>query len=417
MMKKLILILLLLQATLAHAQVWEGTYQTQYGPVKLVYEDGMYYGDYAGGGTVIAFEHYHQSFELHGLFFNGNARGKFIWSFSTNGNLNVQGFMGYYAYDNTTTLADIRKKGNSYRSDFQTTKAEYSWSGKRTSTAKVTDLQTAVWNGKWPSNFGELTLEQVGNQVTGKYSTLGDIKGTYDKTGKKLKGTFTNKGRTGYMEWTFEGNSFTGKWGWDSRMGEDKPWTSTKTVKSNKAVPKPAAAPASTAVPAGATKKIKVHIGSIIAQDISHVRDPELYGFAGVKLYRVTSSGREEIKSFGNKPANFFDRTENNPFPQDKRYAYRVDFAASPEYVREFTINAQDLNNPNVDIEIEIWHHIKGKVIGPNADMGYHKEVMNIEQIQFENGSVLRVGSGYRNGKSLTATSSKSHAIIYLTGL
>ncbi|GAB2486247.1 hypothetical protein [Algoriphagus taiwanensis] len=398
--------LLVLLTHWAQAQMWEGTYQTQYGAVKLVYENGIYYGDYAGNGTVLAFESNNTNFELHGVFFNGNARGKFLWR--AGANLQVQGFSGHFAYDNTVSLQDLRGKGIYFISDFQTGNSQFNWNGKRTSTSKVTDLQTAVWSGKWTTNFADLVLEQVGNQVTGKYGNVGDIKATFDKSKKVLKGTFTNNGRTGYLEFAFTGNGFTGKWGWNQQMTENPAWTGTKSIKSNKPVPVVAAS--------SSTKKITVRLASILAEEIPSNRNPEIYGFAGVRVYRVTASGREEIRSFGNKNANYFDRTENNPFPRDSRYAYRVDLANTPDYLREFTISAQDLNNPNVDIELEVWHHVKGKVLGPNFDLGYHKEVLNLEGINFERGGLLRVGQGYRNGQRQSNLASKSQVMIYVTG-
>lgn len=408
-MKHLIILILFLLTGFAQAQMWQGTYQTQYGPIKLVHENGIYYGDYAGGGTVIAFEYYNAgNYELHGLFFNGNARGKFLWRLAGQ-SLQVQGFRGNYAYDNSTSLQDIRSKAQYFVNDFDVSKTDFQWTGKRTSSAQVTDLQTAVWSGKWKTNFGDLVLEQVGNKVTGTYSSVGEINATYDKNAKKLKGTFTNKGRTGYLELTFTGNAFTGKWGWTTQMTETQAWTGDKAIKSNKPIPAP--------VSASATKKITFRLGSIMASDIPSHRNPEIYGFAGIKVYRVTSSGREEIRSFGNKAPNYFDRTENNPFPRDSRYAYRVDLPNSPEYTREFTISTQDLNNPNVDIEVEIWHHVKGKVLGPNYDMGYYKEILNLENIRFESGNLLRVGQEYRNGQLQRNLDSKSHAMVYVSGL
>lgn len=407
---KIVFLLLLLQiSNWAQAQMWQGTYQTQYGPVKLVHENGIYYGDYAGGGTVIAFEYYNAgNYELQGLFFNGNARGKFVWRLAGQ-SLQVQGFRGNYAYDNSISLQDIRSKAQYFANEFDVANTDFQWTGKRTSTAQVTDLQTAVWSGKWTTNFADLVLEQVGNQVSGKYGNVGEIKATFDKSGKVLKGTFTNNGRTGYLEFSFTGNGFTGKWGWDQQMTESTAWTGNKLVKSNKPVPVAAAA--------SATRKISVRLASIVAEEIPDYRNPEIYGFAGVRVYRVTASGREEIRPFGNKNANYFDRTENNPFPRDSRYAYRVDLASTPDFLREFNIASNDLNNPNVDIEIEVWHHIKGKVLGPNFDMGYYKEVLNIETIRFENGGLLRVGQGYRNGQRQSNLPSKSQAMIYVTGL
>ena len=152
-MKHLIILILFLLTGFAQAQMWQGTYQTQYGPIKLVHENGIYYGDYAGGGTVIAFEYYNAgNYELHGLFFNGNARGKFLWRLAGQ-SLQVQGFRGNYAYDNSTSLQDIRSKAQYFVNDFDVSKTDFQWTGKRTSSAQVTDLQTAVWSGKWKTNF------------------------------------------------------------------------------------------------------------------------------------------------------------------------------------------------------------------------------------------------------------------------
>lgn len=404
---RILSLLLFLLSGVTYAQMWEGTYQTQYGPVKLVYENGIYYGDYAGNGTILAFEYFNRDHELHGVFFNGNARGKFLWR--SGADLQAQGFSGHFAYDNSISLQDLRGKGVYFISDFQTGNTQFNWNGKRTSTSKVSNLETGVWSGKWKTNFAELDLQQVGNRVTGKYGSLGDIDATFDKGKKILKGTFTNNGRTGYLEFAFSGNEFQGKWGWNPEMTESPAWSGNKIVKSNRAVTAP--------VIASATKKITVRLGSILAQEIPSHRNPEIYGFAGVRMYRVTSGGREEIRPFGNKSANYFDRTESNPFSRDSRYDYRVDLPNTPEYIRDFTISSQDLNNPEVDIEVEIWHHIKGKVLGPNFDMGYYKEVLNLEAINFESGGLLRVGQGYRNGQRQGNLNSKSQAMVYVTGL
>jgi len=81
------------------------------------------------------------------------------------------------------------------------------------------------WTGKWRTNFGELTLKENGNTVMGNYSNKGLINGKIIQNGTEniLEGLFTNDSRQGFFKFIKNGNSFEGKWKWET----DTNWNST----------------------------------------------------------------------------------------------------------------------------------------------------------------------------------------------
>ncbi len=380
-MKKITTAILLLLALAMNAQYWDGTYQTNFGTVKLVTENGIVYGDYANNGTLLAYEFASGGrTQLHGVFFNGNQTGKFIWkNVSQLQNTIEIKIEGFYAYDANATLVKVKQEGMYFETNqFPNQSNEWKWTGSRTSTTKPNDLQSAVWNGKWTTTFGDISLEQIGAKVSGLYSTVGTLEGIFDKTAKKLKGTFTNKGDKGYFEFEFEGNSFKGKWGWNTAMTEGK-WDGTKAVKTNKQIAISSSTQsltASTNTNTSKKTKYRFHLKDFSGGAYSSFRNPELYGFVGIQLYRVTSNGREKINSFGNKGDYFFNLTENQAFSNDSKF----EIPETPEYYRDFEILDSDINNPNVDIEVVVWHHFKGKVSGSNYDWEKISQTFTLER-------------------------------------
>ena len=91
------------------------------------------------------------------------------------------------------------------------------------------------WTGNWSTNWGEMSLSQIGNQVTGNYNyDSGQIIGTV--SGNVLTGTwaesptFSPPDDAGDIEWTLslDGNSFTGQWRYGSSGDWDGSWTGTR---------------------------------------------------------------------------------------------------------------------------------------------------------------------------------------------
>ncbi len=367
-----------------------GTYSTNYGTVKFVTETGteypdggIIYGDYKDNGTITG-TFKNNATEVEGRFHNGASEGQFV--FFPKGGANffqqITGFYGNWGY----------QSNNKY-----STSSDHKWDGTKTSNTTPSDFTINVWSGKWNTSQGFLILQQVGNKVTGKYHTVGDITATYNPSTKKLTGTFTNNGKQGYLEYIFEGNSFKGKWGWTSALtGGD--WTGTKHVKTNKAVSTTATSSSTTtAVTQTATtttsstqlqneakEKFRINIVqiSVDAIDLPIAAATQywwFYGFSGVRVYKVTNSGRAEIRSFGNKSQNFFDKTEDNPLNNNSKTPFI--FSNTPDYYRDFEISKADLINPDVAIEVEYWHHIKVKVAGPNKDYGKVRKTLNLKEV------------------------------------
>ena len=89
-----------------------------------------------------------------------------------------------------------------------------------------------IWTGKWDTEqWGEMTLQQIGNTVTGNYEwDGGKITGTV--SGNMLKGTWSEsptyqpENDAGEFEFTISsgGNSFTGRWRYGSSGDWDGDW-------------------------------------------------------------------------------------------------------------------------------------------------------------------------------------------------
>ncbi len=93
------------------------------------------------------------------------------------------------------------------------------------------------WTGGWKTNYGTMTLHQMGKSVTGKYTwKKGKIVGTV--SGNTLTGTWSQKptyqGSSDSGSFTFtmsaNGKSFTGTWGYlgQSQSGD---WHGTRKSK------------------------------------------------------------------------------------------------------------------------------------------------------------------------------------------
>ncbi len=370
-----------------------GTYNSNYGTVKFVTETGteypnggIIYGDYKDNGTITG-TFQNNAKEIEGSFHNGAAEGKFVF-FPKGGSdffKQITGFYGNWGY----------QTNNKY-----STNTDHKWDGTKTSNTTPADFKINVWSGKWNTSQGFLILQQVGNKVTGKYHTVGDITATYNPSTKKLIGTFTNNGKQGYLEYTFEGNSFKGKWGWTTGLTGGE-WTGTKFLKTNKAVGTPPSSTNSATASSTGTnssgqvqneskEKFRINIVqiSVSAKDLPVAAASQFwwfYGFSGLRVYKVTSSGRTEIRSFGNKNQNYFDKTEDNPLDNNSKTPFI--FSNTPDYYREFEITNADLKNPDVVLEVEFWHHIKVKVAGPNKDYGKVRKTLNFKEM-IKNGSI-----------------------------
>lgn len=388
-MKKIITLLLWAIGAQTYAQSFsDGVYSTNFGTINLTFEQGfeypnggIVYGDYKGIGTITG-STTNVGKEIIGSFHNGAAEGKFIF-FSPTGKQHffdsgITSFNGNWGYGTD----------NKY-----STNPDYIWKvTNKTAGKDAIKNVTNVWSGKWNTTQGYIILQQVGNKVTGKYHDVGTIEATYNASTKKLIGTFTNKGQKGHLEFTFEGNSFKGKWGWTTAMTGGN-WNGDKHVKNNKVIATTSTSSnSSTSANSNQSQnnqkeKYRINISEIYvkASNLPIAAATQywwFYGFSGLRVFKTTSSGREEIKSFGDKSQNFFDKTEDNPLNNNSKTPYV--FSNTPDFYRDFEINKNDLNDSNVSIEVEFWHHIKVKVAGPNKDYGKVRKTLNFKSIVSE---------------------------------
>lgn len=68
------------------------------------------------------------------------------------------------------------------------------------------------YQGTWSTSRGQLRLRQKDNAVWGDFAGVGVIEGLVDPQTGVLTGTYTNNGVEGQLEWTIDGDDFTGVW-------------------------------------------------------------------------------------------------------------------------------------------------------------------------------------------------------------
>ena len=391
-----------LMTSISHAQEWQGQFQTKYGTLRLVQElgfeypgGGIVYGDYGNNGTLVG-QFDGSSGKLVDYFFNGNQTGKFILNASkpsgaTYYPINFD-FYGTYGYG---------ENDNAYSAN-----ADWQWTGKKQNNSRPSNLSKAVWSGKWNTNFGEVILQQVGNKVTGKYKDKDKIEATYDPANRTLKGTFTNGTNSGRFEWKWEGNKFTGKWGWGNSLNGGE-WKGDKQVKTNQYT---ASSNSSGSTNAGTNstapvtyKKYRVRALDVVisesGQNVFSADAPaELYGFAGFRMQKATASKTESFPNFGNQKDYYFDRTENNHVrvTYNKNTAqYKYVFPVGTSF-RDYLIPVSDLNQQTVDFYITAWAHFKEQDPGTNDDFG--KKEMRLSLKTLEIGKIYTLANSTGDG-------------------
>lgn len=423
-MKNLILTItfLFIGITTFSQSLVDGKYNTTFGSISMTTEfdkefpnGSIVYGDYKENGTITGYYADFQK-EIKGTFFNGASEGKYIFlmPFTLAANQPISKMNGFWGYN-----SDNKNSSNS--SD------QWNINSKTGQSYDIKNV-TNVWSGKWNTTDGAMHLVQVGKNITGRYKGVGTVTATYNPSTRLLKGTFTNNNfnKTGYIEFYFEGNTFKGKWGWTTAMTEGN-WDGTKDIKNNKELSKAATTSTSTSQTTTSTnqqntnsdvdnnvrsikqglrsnnqvttsKTIKVSLLKIIRGNNFTTRLEELYGFVGIQVFKVTNSGSQLMKSFGDKDQYFFNTTENNAFPGNLFGIHS--FSNQPNYVREFEISEADWNDPNVRFEIRLWHHIKGKIYGPNRDYAKYSETYNLNTIGVDRNNKIWVGKDYQNGEN-----------------
>lgn len=422
-LKRILAFTILLIGLESFAQtIVDGMYNSSFGNITMSSEvdkefpnGSLIYGDYKGSGTISG---YYADFrkEIKGTFFNGSSEGKFIFimPFAISANKPVESMNGFWGYNSDNK---------------NSTSANDKWNiTARTGNAINIKNVTNVWSGKWNTTDGDMHLVQVGNKITGRYKGIGTVSATYNPSTRLLTGTFSNEKirKTGFIKFYFEGNTFKGNWGWTPSMTEGN-WDGTKDLKNNKELSKkPTTTTSSSQNPtaenqsntskdednsvrsikqglrttydANTNRMVKVSLLKIIRGNNFTTRLEELYGFVGIEVYKVTNSGSTLLKSFGNKNQYFFNTTESSAFPGNIFGKYS--FPNQPNYEREFQISTADWNNPNIRFEVRLWHHIKGKIYGPNRDYEKYSETFNLNSIGVDRKNKIWVGKDYKNGEN-----------------
>jgi len=191
-------LLFLMFLKLCAAQGITGTYQTKWGDMTLQQTGNEVTGTYKHNngqikGTL-------NGRVLTGTWTQTNAKGRVRFEF----NDDLSTFTGKWSYND----AEPTSSG---------------WDGKRELLSNVN--VSGVYSTKW----GDMTLSQSGNQVSGSYKlNNGKISGTL--TGKVLTGTWTQTNAKGRIRFEFNDDlsSFTGKWSYNDAEPTSGDWDGKK---------------------------------------------------------------------------------------------------------------------------------------------------------------------------------------------
>ena len=213
-------IFLMIGTTQIFAGVWQGTWQTDYGQLRL-YEVGEYViGDYGDRGLILA----KKEFDLiHGVYTNTENKSSGYITFRNN---NSGGFDGHWRVEGGDV---VDWNGSRIREDRPQLK-NFSRDGKAYTPIKN---DRGIVNGVWNSNFGELKLVTQDLFLMGDYADKGVFIGFWE--GTKYVGHFTNGSSVGWFEFAFlskNGDFREGKWGFygNSQSGD---WTMNRVQSSN----------------------------------------------------------------------------------------------------------------------------------------------------------------------------------------
>jgi len=178
-----------------------GTWTSSFGELRLLRIGRFLIGDYADEGVIVAKV---TDGCAAGVFTNGGRNGVFRWEATGNG-----GFQGRWGW---------RGEG-----------LGESWNGQRTGSApdrltnfsrgqgatRTIDQDRTVFDGRYSSNHGPVTLISRDLFLIGDYGGKGVMAGMWD--GNSFVGRFTNGDQTGWFDLAFyskTGEFREGQWGW-----------------------------------------------------------------------------------------------------------------------------------------------------------------------------------------------------------
>ncbi len=185
---------------------FEGTWDTDYGELRLHQKDDVVWGDYKHVG-IIEGRINPTTGDLEGIYTNGPSQGRIRFTL-------VDGrFEGLWA-------SGTNEPGLTWDGDLVSMQTPV-----LTSWTPQTITRAPSYEGTWSSSYGELRLHQEDDVVWGDYGTVGIIQGRVDAATGVLEGIFTNGSNEGRIrfelstEGTFEGTwtynptgPLTGNW-------------------------------------------------------------------------------------------------------------------------------------------------------------------------------------------------------------
>ncbi len=243
-LKSAVFVAALLSTTgIAHAN-WTGSWDSNYGELRLVQEGERVYGDYAKRGyfegRVSA-----DGLRIRGTFqYTGKRnRNGYIefkrsgdrfaggWSWAKDGPVSADKGNWSGSLKNSERPRLVNAVGRSdYWADFWNSVAQASrgWANADIAVSNGDnaawpvygphgDIRGDEWQGTFTTNHGELRLVQVGRRVYGEYAKRGYFEGCVHKSGLNMRGTFQYfkpRRKHGFIEFRMDGDGFKGSWTW-----------------------------------------------------------------------------------------------------------------------------------------------------------------------------------------------------------
>lgn len=103
-----------------------------------------------------------------------------------------------------------------------------------------------------------------------------------------------------------------------------------------------------------------------------------LYGFVGVRCLGLQILEEKKLKVLGRKASTFLIGMRTMLF---QKIGNEYTFLKHQLTIGIFIFLQTDIANPNVAIEVELWHHLKGKRPGINADYGKTRQTLTLAQL------------------------------------
>lgn len=182
------------------AAAFSGTWETNFGELRLHEVEGYLIGDYRDRGVILAKV---SGDCAAGVFTNGERNGRLRF------NKRGSRFDGEWAWH-----GEALKDGWTGRRTGAAPRQLENFSRTGETTQRI-DNERTVYDGRYNSNFGSVTLLSRDLFLIGDYADRGIVAGMW--AGNRFVGAFTNGGRTGWFEFpalSKPGDFRPGAWGW-----------------------------------------------------------------------------------------------------------------------------------------------------------------------------------------------------------